>query len=75
MRGNRPFTSKRVQELPRGFNSSGIFPNRKRRRLILQKQTHNPTFGKMITRVQPEIDKNTGRIKFIYHFPHYHQDK
>ena len=75
MRTNTPFTHRQVERLQKGFTSSGPYPNRKQRRKILQKQTHNPTFGKMITRVQPEIDKNTGRIKFIYHFPHYHQDK
>ena len=75
MRGNTPFTHRQVEKLHKGFNSAGPFPNRKQRRKILQKQTHNPTFGRMVERVQEAISKVTGKVKIIYHFPHYHQDK
>jgi hypothetical protein len=69
MRTNIPFTHKLVKSLQKGFHSSGQQPNRKKRRKILQKQTHNPAFGKMVERIQYAINKHTGKEKIIYHFP------
>jgi len=69
MKTNTPFTHKLVKSLQKGFHSSGQQPNRKARRKILQKQTHNPTYGRMVEHIQYAISKHTGKIKTIYHFP------
>ena len=74
MRNNIPFTSKQVQDLHYGFNCSGIYPNRRSRRAILQKQNRYKAFGKSVSRVQliPIIKKGILKfIKKIFHFNNY----
>lgn len=64
--GNIPFTHKQVEKLRVGFTPSGYHPNRKQRRLYLQKSERNNSYGFHVHHYQWVTDKD-GNTKRIAH--------
>lgn len=63
---NKPLTERQVKKLPIGFTLTSVNPNRKSRRSILQKKTHNPHWGFQVHHYQWAQNKGGG-MKLIPH--------
>jgi hypothetical protein len=66
MKTNTPFRGNQVAKLKIGFTPSGNNPNRKQRREILQKKTHNPHWGFQVHHYQ-WVENKVGGMKQIPH--------